>query len=732
MKKLLFLLLIFSSYCQAQLKPGTVFPTVDFSDFATQAQINGVKSDVSSLKSQIAAQQKKIDSLSNSKGNPVVVVPVMDTCKRGPKILGISAITSTSITPKFDGQDVFKIKYTINGDNVLIVDSLVPTNNQPVIKFPTPLKSGVYTLTFEGLNCTGKSTRQFTISSDTSPPVVVLPNCTKQISFVISNVTKSSVYVKFDAENLTALTLELVNNANVTIKSTSYNPTSNTLFFPFNEQANGNYKIRLTAINCTQAPVEVPFSISDNTGAVTPPVVVPPTIVASDRNIIMNMTGYGWDINDITGINKDWRDRIDNFQSLQYNGEKFSGINAVTLTVRWYDYEPKEGQFRDDKLIDAINWCKARNLKMYVFFWPYRELKDNFLPRSDMAHAGGVRDQWGNVVDSLFVIENNKYTLAPNSWLALAKLENATKHLAQVLVKYQGFKVPIRSGYGETEEVFMPTMKRFDLQSDGSIWATTIGLTSYAPVDRAAWKIYLASRGLPDAPAPISPNPNNAWDTGNFWNSSPIGKAWYNFMSQGLTNVQEAFRKGIQAGGGFSMGVYPDAGAAQSAWIGTYPLNKIFAGNDGVYSSDGGTIYDLDRKIFAIDVNRGTFPNSKVAFEFDPEDISAEGNSKYGTPINSGLFLKYAKSGFERGADYLFLSMAFSSGDGGRRNNINDLAPALYSLQKDYIQKKEITSTPQGDPFSWKITSYSGTQGYWDTWKNSGGGLDKQIKVKIE
>jgi len=565
-------------------------------------------------------------------------------------------------------------------------------------------------------------------------PVVVLPDCGRGPTIgEIRNVTKTFVQFQFDGDKVPNIKWSIRSELGEELR-TGITPdlTSNWVGITFDALPVGKYYLVIEGAACKSVQISSKaFTISDNTGVVIPPVTEPiPNI--SDRNIIMNTTGYGFDINDATGINKDWRDRIEAFRNLNYNGENFSGINAVCLTVRWYDYEPKEGQFRDDKLTDAIEWCKARNLKMYVFFWPYRELGDNYLPKSDMAHAGGIRDRYNNVVDSLFIIENNKYTLAPNSTSGLIKLENATKHLAQVLVKYQGFNVPIRSGYGETEEVFMPTMKRFDLQSDGSIWATTIGLTSYAPVDRAAWRSFLALRGLPDAPAPISPNANNAWDTGNFWNSSPIGKAWYDFMSQGLTNVQEAFRKGIQAGGGFSLGVYPDAGAAQSAWIGTYPLNKIFAGNDGVYSSDGGTIYDLDRKIFAIDVNKGTFPNSKVAFEFDPEDISAEGNANYGTPINSGLFLKYAKSGFERGADFLFLSMAFCSGENGRHNNIEDIKPGLYTLQKDYIQKQEIKSTTQGDPVSWTITSYSGTQGYWDTWKNAGGGLEKQIKVKIQ
>jgi len=570
-------------------------------------------------------------------------------------------------------------------------------------------------------------------------PVVVLPDCGRGPTIgEIRNVTKTFVQFQFDGGKVPTIKWIIKSEQGSDLRSgVTPELNQNWVSLTFDALPVGKYYLVIEGASCKSIQISSKaFTISDNTGVVTPPVTEPIPNV-SDRNIIMNMTGYGFDLNDATGINKDWRERIDNFQNLEYNGEKFSGINAVTLTVRWYDYEPIRGQFRDDKLIDAMNWCKARNLKMYVFFWPYRELgknytSDGFLPRSDMAHAGGIRDQWGNVVDSLFVIENNKYTLAPHSKTGLAYLEDATRHLASVLVKYQGFKVPIRSGYGETEEVFNPTMKRVIELPEGGFYVETMGLTGYAPVDRAAWRDFAIARNLGDVPAPIAPNPTNAWDTGNFWNSSPVGKAWYEFMSQGLTNVQEAFRKGIQAGGGFSMAVYPDAGAAQSAWIGTYPLDKIFAGNEGVYSSDGGTIWDLDRKIFAIDVNKGTFPNSKIAFEFDAQDISVRGDADYGTPLNPNLLYQYGRSGFERGADYLFLSMAFSSGNDGKRNNINDLAPGLYPLQKNYVQQKSINSTPQGDPFSWTITSYSGTQGYWDTWKNAGGGLEKQVKVKLQ
>jgi len=368
MKKLILLLLFVSGYSQAQIQQGgTVITLPDFSKFVNYSDLNTVKSDVSNLNKKINAQQKTIDSLKAVKGDQVVVVPQLDTCKRGPKITGISAISSTSITPKFDGENVTHIKYTVTGNGVSIVDSLKPENNQPVIKFPVALLSGTYTLTFEGLNCTGKSTRQFTVSSDTSPPVVVVPpvvntpDCSKKITFQILNISSIGVNVKFDAENLKTLTLSLLSNANLVLKSTTYNPESNTLYFPFNTQNPGDYKIRLTPIDCNQIVEDVPFSIRSAESGTKVPV-----IDNSTRQGVLEYKNGSKTFGVINGRNSNITITSDGKVKLNVdkNKQSFSGRTKLNLMV----FNSMMGQIKGQQLEELTTTGSNLIDGNYIFY----------------------------------------------------------------------------------------------------------------------------------------------------------------------------------------------------------------------------------------------------------------------------------------------------------------------------------------------------------------------------
>lgn len=428
--------------------------------------------------------------------------------------------------------------------------------------------------------------------------------------------------------------------------------------------------------------------------------------------IYMNTSGYGFDPNEATGISDEWRARIEAFNSLSHNGQTFSGINGVRLCVKWNDYEPTEGNYNDTKLIAAINYCKSKGLRFAVCFWPIRMENDGFLPDGDKAT--------GNL-GTIFKVEN-KYTFAPYSLTARAKLVDVVTHLAEVMQQFSDDVDYISLAYGDTEEFYNPIIR----------WAgVTPQLTGYSTVDREAWTTYSASRGIPGTPVQVSPDATDAWATGDYWNTM-TGRIWYDFITKGLSDVHAAFRDAVHNGGGRVCGFYADAGGTQSAWYMTYRLNKIFEGSDVVYSSEGGTKYDLAKKLFSADVNLGTFPNAEPAIEFDPEDLNTDTDGLgYGKPTSSANLLSFGTSFFRRGGKIIHFALAFSPGDQGV-NNIQMLAPALWDLQQNYcLSNATVVPLPSDPQITFDLTSYSGDAGYVSLWNNSGAGLNKQLKVNL-
>lgn len=251
MKHLLKLLLFLPLLSSAQ--------TVDFSKLATKAQIDSVRLE-------LKAANARIDSINSASGG--TAKPALPDCDRGPKIEGIGSITSYGIVASFDGLNVTKIKYTVTGTNITYVDSAAPTSNKITIKFPYAFAAGNYTLYFEGLNCTGKSQRAFTIAGDVSPPV---GSCEKSPTISsIQSITKTGVVVKFDAQNVTNLKLSLLSTSGSLIASNTFYPTSNTLSYSYPSQEPGNYLIKIEPLNCAGTSDSVKITIPDNSGVIEP------------------------------------------------------------------------------------------------------------------------------------------------------------------------------------------------------------------------------------------------------------------------------------------------------------------------------------------------------------------------------------------------------------------------------------------------------------------------------
>lgn len=198
--------------------------------------------------------------------------PVIKDCERGPTIGKITDISNKGATIEFDAKDVTPIKYTISGSGKYYVDSVSPSGPKIKVVFPVDFPNGVYTAILEGINCNGKSQREFTIAGGTSPPD---GDCKYKYSIAdIKNVTNTGATVKFDANELTKLTLTLLSASGAPIESKLYEPTKNELYFPFSKvQPSGEYKFRLTPVSCSGNPIEQGFTIKadEGGGIITPP-----------------------------------------------------------------------------------------------------------------------------------------------------------------------------------------------------------------------------------------------------------------------------------------------------------------------------------------------------------------------------------------------------------------------------------------------------------------------------
>jgi len=264
MRQLLILLLLLSSGLYAQTRPE-----IDL--LPVTRRLDNLENRVKSLES----------------GKPVPIVK--KDCKRGPTIVDIRNVTSYGFEVQFDADSVWNMKYMVTGAK-LYIDSIQPRKNTFAVVFPTQFPNGTYTFSIEGINCNGSNSRVFTIAGGVDPPSAA--ECKPQPSFKINGFTNQSATIQFDAEGLKTLTLA-VTKGNSILKTTTYNPDVNTLYFPFDQTLPaGDYQITLTPVSCTAKVATQDFKIkSEDVGTVEPPVVTDPG-VSTYKMITRGMPGH--------------------------------------------------------------------------------------------------------------------------------------------------------------------------------------------------------------------------------------------------------------------------------------------------------------------------------------------------------------------------------------------------------------------------------------------------------
>lgn len=550
----------------------------------------------------------------------------------------------------------------------------------------------------------------------------------------ITNISTTSLLLGWHGKNVKGWDW-WIQKGDAKVASGKIAPTSNKESINYPKLDPGKYTIYLQGNTCESDPKGLEFTIPD-TGTKPPPVEEPdtenpPPVRSGKRSIIMALTGYGFDVEAPTGINKDWLPRIEAFLNLTHNGKTFRGIDAIRVNMKWYSYEPKEGTFRDDKLLDLINFCKQRGIKLNISIIPWRIIGDGMVDRSEWlehlpdpywqpSYPGEEQDLVWHAEGSLPSTEKT-YIPSLHSATGREKFKKAVKHLAEFMARYPEYVDYIATATSPGEEYETNIQRASNNQ---------ILLSGYGQSDLNAWREY--SGGIP---VPY-PQKNDEEHIAYLFNNSEAGRKWYEFRTKGLKDFHAAFVQGVRAGGKGkvrSMGMYAGVGAPSGTWTGLYKLNDIFSAGtsdqpDMMYSSEGDA-GSQNSKLMATDLNEATFPGATRSIEFDPNDVSVDQtwDTSPDEDLNGEIYYYWAAPFFRRGGEGLHFAMAFPAA------KINSqLGAAIYRLRAEFIDSDSgMTGIAQGDHFTFPITRYAGLQEFREIYSGRGGGRDKVVKITL-
>ena len=262
--------------------------------------------------------------------------------------------------------------------------------------FCFPMARGQTTVTFpSGPLASEAFVRSYVDSVLSSRPVLEVPPASEQPALVpceagpelrtITHITENSLSAIFHGINVFGIDWQIHDQAGV-VQSGSIRPTSSTLSLTFPRLEPGPYRLKLIGATC-QGQSEKEFRIPQKSTGALPP--IPPANPRLDgsgtHELFMNLTGYGYNPDEPSGMSPEWVERIEAFRY-----DWGWGITGIRLCLRWYEWEPTEGQYTRQGLQKVIDYCQQRGLKLAVFFWPWRQEGDGFIPADHLirGHRG--------------------------------------------------------------------------------------------------------------------------------------------------------------------------------------------------------------------------------------------------------------------------------------------------------------------------------------------------------
>jgi hypothetical protein len=429
------------------------------------------------------------------------------------------------------------------------------------------------------------------------------------------------------------------------------------------------------------------------------------TYAVAQRELVLNSTGNGFDMNTFNGINPEKWEYFKKFASLSYNGQDAS-VTAIRLHIEWNQYEPTPNAYQGAKLVQAVQAILALKpgMKIALHFAYMRPgiWNDHYFSQDEIAKFSD-----GNYV------QDNVAVSCPSVYSDYAK-DRYFKYVDQALSQLTAFYsniLYVEMGNSPSEEFLIPFFTRNGNNDPGFY------------EDRAleAWRTqYLPCR----YPGQSSVK----WDGNNYeiasapfvtdWNSE-IGREYHRFAAWGLMKLYKGFRDVVKSKSPSLKVLYfvSDMGGQNGnvSFLHNSTLPMALKEMDGIYSSDGTTKWDVWKKIMAVDVIKGTDPNKIAGIEFDQEDLGQVQYPEPNSPIDPGMATEWLSRAYKHGADYIHLAMHFND------TQISQLAPAFAKLKATYLTgsyQPPARSAPVTENIYPKVFT---TQFLFDSWNQQGG-----------
>lgn len=391
------------------------------------------------------------------------------------------------------------------------------------------------------------------------------------------------------------------------------------------------------------------------------------------KEIILNTTGYGFDSSPGAAphYNAQW-DYIQKFANLTYNGQDAS-VTCVRFYINWESYEPTLGNYKRAELVQAIQGIvnlKGGTMKVALHF-PYSRpgtWNDSYFADSSISRIYDgtyVRDNVGITCPSIYSeFGRNRFYAFVND--ALAQL---TSFYNKILF--------VKAGCTSAEEFTMPHLSVNGIVYPGMhdenaarSWRKEYLPCRYPGQSSVTWDGNTYS---------IANAPLGAQGTWPSW-SNDIGKEFHRFAGWGLMRFYKGFRDVVKSHSNNLKVIYyvSDFGSVQGST--THLHNSILpmAMNefDGIYTTEA-DLDNIQEKIMALDVLKGTNPNKLAVIEFDPTDLG----EKYAGAehILPGVAETWMPRAYKHGADYVMLAMHYHD------PAISTVAPALALVRANYV-----------------------------------------------
>ncbi len=431
------------------------------------------------------------------------------------------------------------------------------------------------------------------------------------------------------------------------------------------------------------------------------------TFAQVPKEIILNTTGYGFN-KDAPHGNSQW-DYIQKFMNLSHNGQDAS-VTAVRFYINWEQYEPTLGDYQRTKLVEAIQDLvnlKGGTLKVALHF-PYSRpgfWNDSYFPDSTIARIyDGTK-----VGDNVAITNPSIYS----EWARERFYAFVDDALAQ-LSSFYNKMLYVEIGSSSAEEFSMP-------------WQHINGYTYPGMHDQGAaklWReVYLPCRYPGQSTVTWDGNTHNIssaplaaqgqWPS---WNTDH-GREFHRFASWGLMRFYKGFRDVVKNRSSNLKVLFfvSDFGSSQgnAHHLHNASLPMALEEFDGVYTSEA-DLNNIQEKIAALDVLKGTNPNKIAAIEFDPTDLGEEYAGQYN--ILPGVAEEWMARAYKHGADYIHLAMHYHD------PAIATLTPGLAFIRANYVNGSyQSPSRQSATTVNIQPTVFVGSHLFKPTWDNLNG-----------